>query len=122
MRSKLASVLGAFTLAAGAVVALAPTVSAADACWQDGYRHWCRNVAGAPVYGTIGNNHIYPDPTTVVGHMNSNPSWFYCKMDGQDWVGGPHPTRWLMTVADNGQLGFMKDTDIYSETDPVRDC
>lgn len=72
-------------LAAGAVVTLAPTASAADAC-----RHWCHNVVGA--------------------------------LDDQDWVGGPHPTRRLMTVADNGQLGFMKDTDIYSETDPVRDC
>ncbi|MET9900413.1 hypothetical protein [Streptomyces sp. NPDC006446] len=41
---------------------------------------------------------------------------------GQAWVGGPHPTRWLMTKADNGQLGFMKDTAISSETDPVRDC
>ncbi|WP_327657853.1 hypothetical protein [Streptomyces sp. NBC_00483] len=122
MKRKLASVLGAVALAAGAVVTLAPTASAADGCWQDGNRHWCHNVAGAPVYGTIGNNHLYPDPGRVVGYMNSNPSWFYCKMDGQDWVGGPHPTRWLMTVADNGQLGFMKDTDIYSETDPVRDC
>jgi hypothetical protein len=36
--------------------------------------------------------------------------------------GGPHPTRWLRTVADNGAYGWMKDTAIYSETDPVRDC
>lgn len=122
MFKKLASALGAVALAAGAVVTLAPSASAADGCRPDGNRHWCDNVVGAPVYGTVGNNHIYPDPNTVVGYMNSNPSWFYCKMDGQDWVGGPHPTRWLMTVADNGRLGFMKDTDIISETDPVRDC
>lgn len=122
MRSKLASFLAATALAAGAVVALAPGASAADNCWQDGNRYWCHNVSGAAVFGSVGNNHLYPDPTVVVGYMNSNPSWFYCKLDGQAWVGGPHPTRWLMTVADNGQLGWMKDTAISSETDPVRNC
>ncbi|MER7896828.1 hypothetical protein ABTX62_12080 [Streptomyces sp. NPDC096046] len=89
---------------------------------RDGIRTWCHNVSGAAVYGSIGNNRRYPDPTTVVGHMYSNPSWFYCKLDNQAWVGGPHPTRWVLTVADNGQLGWMKDTAIYSETNPLRDC
>jgi hypothetical protein len=27
-----------------------------------------------------------------------------------------------MTVADNGRLGFMKDTAISSETDPLPNC
>ncbi|CAL9325753.1 hypothetical protein ABZ568_37970 [Streptomyces olindensis] len=124
MRTKLGSVLAATVLATGLGVAMAPGASAADNCWADGdgIRSWCHNVSGAPVYGYIGNNHIYPDPTKVVGYMYSNPSWFYCKLDGQAWVGGPHPTRWLLTVADNGKLGYMKDTAIYSETDPVRNC
>lgn len=93
-------------------------------CWShaDGIRYWCENVSGAAVYGSIGNSRLYPNPNAVVGTMHSNPSWFYCKLDGQAHVGGPHPTRWLRTVADNGQYGWMKDTAIYSETDPVRDC
>jgi hypothetical protein len=103
---------------------VAPSASAASNCWPDGdgNRYWCNNVSGAPVYGSIGNSRLYPDPNKVVGTMFSNPSWFYCKLDDQAWVGGPHPTRWLMTVADNGAFGWMKDTAIYSETDPVRDC
>ncbi|MFB7918146.1 hypothetical protein [Streptomyces sp. NPDC056061] len=113
----------AATLAVSLGVVAAPSASAADNCWPGESNRWyCHNVPGSPVYGTVGNNHSYPDPSTVVGYMNSNPSWFSCKEDNQDWVGGPHPTRWLMTVADNGQLGFMKDTAIYSETDPVPDC
>ncbi|CAL9371442.1 hypothetical protein SUDANB126_00886 [Streptomyces sp. enrichment culture] len=105
----------------------APAASAASAagdCWPDGdgIRHWCENVSGAPVYGSIGNSRLYPNPDETVGIMYSNPSWFYCKVDGQAYVGGPHPTRWLMTVADNGRLGWMKDTAIYSETNPVRNC
>ncbi|WP_055711968.1 hypothetical protein [Streptomyces torulosus] len=103
---------------------VAPSASAASNCWrhEDGNRYWCQNVSGAPVYGSIGNSRLYPDPNQVVGTMFSNPSWFYCKLDDQAWVGGPHPTRWLRTVADNGAYGWMKDTAIYSETDPVRDC
>jgi hypothetical protein len=102
----------------------APSASAASACWrhEDGIRWWCNNVAGAPVYGSVGNNPLYPDPDQVVGTMNTDPSRFFRKMDNQAWVGGPHPTRWIKTVADNGRLGWMKDTAIYSETDPLRDC
>jgi hypothetical protein len=120
---RVGALLAATALTVGVAVATAPSAAAASPCWNDGStKWWCNNVSGAPVYGTVGDNHIYPDPNTVVGYMYSNPSWFYCKEDGQAWVGGPHPTRWLMTVADNGQLGFMKDTAIYSETDPVLDC
>lgn len=123
MRTKVVSILAVVVLACGAGVAVAGPASAASDCWPGGgNRWWCENVPGAPVYGWIGNNNIYPDPDRVVGYMYSNPSWFYCKMDGQAWVGGPHPTRWLMTVADNGELGFMKDTAIYSETNPLPDC
>ncbi|WP_433544454.1 hypothetical protein ACQPZG_04550 (plasmid) [Streptomyces sp. CA-294286] len=124
MRRRLGAVLAAAALTVGIGVVAAPAAQAAPGCWTNdgGIKWYCNNVSGAPVYGTVGNNHLYPDPTKVVGYMYSNPSWFYCKLDGQAWVGGPHPTRWLMTVADNGKLGFMKDTAIYSETDPVRNC
>lgn len=110
--------------AALATTVASPSASAASGCWAygDNNRSWCENVSGAPVFGSVGNNHLYPNPDQVVGYMNSNPSWFYCKMDDQAYVGGPHPTRWLRTVADNGASGWMRDTDIYSETDPVRDC
>jgi hypothetical protein len=37
-------------------------------------------------------------------------------------VGGPHPTRWEFTVADNGEYGWMKDTAISSETNPLPNC
>ncbi|MFI7388480.1 hypothetical protein [Streptomyces sp. NPDC049813] len=124
MRKTVGAVLAAAALSLGIGAATAPSAQAATNCSpdSDGIRWYCNNVSGAPVYGIIGNNHSYPDPNTIVGRMYSNPSWFYCKLDGQAWVGGPHPTRWLMTVADNGQLGFMKDTAIYSETNPVRNC
>ncbi|MFF4509301.1 hypothetical protein [Streptomyces sp. NPDC001401] len=119
---KIGTLLAATALTAGIAVATAPSAAAASSCWYSNTYWWCNNVSGAPVYGTVGNNHLYPDPNTIVGYMYSNPSYFYCKEDDQAWVGGPHPTRWEMTVADNGQLGFMKDTAIYSETDPLPNC
>ena len=120
---KIGTLLAATALTAGLGVATAPSAAAASPCWTNGdNKWWCNNVSGAPVYGWVGDNHQYPDPHTVVGYMYSNPSWFWCKEDNQAWVGGPHSTRWEMTVADNGQLGFMKDTAISSETDPVPDC
>jgi hypothetical protein len=120
---RVGALLAATALTVGVAVATAPSAAAASPCWNDGStKWWCNNVSGAPVYGTVGDNHIYPDPNTVVGYMYSNPSWFYCKEDDQAWVGGPHSTRWEMTVADNGRLGFMKDTAISSETDPLPNC
>ncbi|MFD0023004.1 hypothetical protein [Streptomyces sp. NPDC058382] len=124
IRRTLGATLATVALSVGIGAVATPSAHAATNCApdSDGIRWYCNNVSGAPVYGIIGNNHSYPDASKVVGYMYSNPSWFYCKLDGQDWVGGPHPTRWLMTVADNGQLGFMKDTAISSETNPVRNC
>ncbi|MFJ2163638.1 hypothetical protein [Streptomyces sp. NPDC087856] len=117
------ALLAATALTVGVAVATAPSAAAASPCWSgDANKWWCNNVSGAPVYGTVGDNHLYPDPNVVVGYMYSNPSWFYCKEDNQAWVGGPHSTRWEMTVADNGRLGFMKDTAIASETNPLPNC
>jgi hypothetical protein len=90
------------------------TAEAANPCWwgDGGMRMYCNNVSGATVYAT-------PDTSSPVGKMYSNPSWFECRRDTGAYVGGPHPNRWLWTQADNGKWGWMKDTDIYSETDPV---
>ncbi|MGW2768526.1 hypothetical protein [Streptomyces sp. NPDC001275] len=50
------------------------------------------------------------------------PSWFVCKFDGGQNHGGPHPTRWVYTQADNGVWGWMSDNDIASETNPLPSC
>ncbi|MGX9888778.1 hypothetical protein [Streptomyces sp. NPDC002276] len=93
----------------------ASTASAlASGCWYSGSHWWCNNVSGAPVYAS--------GTTTVVGYMYSNPSWFVCRSDNGGYVGGPHPYRWEWTQADNGAWGWMKDTAIYSETDPLPVC
>ncbi|MFF1701830.1 hypothetical protein [Streptomyces sp. NPDC058252] len=92
------------------------TAEAANPCWwsRDGQHMYCNNVVGATVYAT-------PDTSHPVGKMYSNPSWFECRTDYGAYVGGPHPNRWEWTEADNGQWGYMKDTDIYSETNPLPD-
>ncbi|MFI6404759.1 hypothetical protein [Streptomyces sp. NPDC050548] len=86
----------------------------AAGCWYSGSHWWCNNVSGAPVYAS--------GTATVVGYMYSNPSWFVCRSDNGGYVGGPHPYRWEWTQADNGAWGWMKDTAIYSETDPLPVC
>ena len=85
----------------------------AAGCWYSASHWWCYNVSGAPVYASSG---------AVVGYMYSNPSWFVCRSDNGGYVGGPHPYRWEWTQADNGAWGWMKDTAIYSETDPLPVC
>ncbi len=79
--------LATAALAVGFGAVAAPSADAAAGCWNndDGIKWYCNNVSGAPVYGIIGNNHSYPDPGKIVGYMYSNPSWFYCKEDGQAW-------------------------------------
>ncbi|MET9499664.1 hypothetical protein [Streptomyces sp. NPDC006552] len=121
-KSRTGAMLATAAIAVAVVGAGAPSAEAAGGCWQSGGRWWCNNVSGAPVYGTMGASTQYPDPDVIVGHMYSNPSWFDCKMDDQAWVGGPHPRRWEFTKADNGQWGWMKDTAISSETNPLPNC
>ncbi|GGY82050.1 hypothetical protein [Streptomyces omiyaensis] len=112
LAKRTATLLAATALATGTALATAPTAAAANPCWYTGGNWWCNNISGAPVYRT-------PYVTDVVGHMHSNPSWFKCRYDFGGHVGGPHPNRWLWTQADNGAWGWMKDTDIHSETDPL---
>ncbi|QFQ98888.1 hypothetical protein F9278_25100 [Streptomyces phaeolivaceus] len=109
---RIGTLLATTALATGAGLLTAPTASAANPCWQSGGNWWCDNVPGAAVYKN-------PYTFEVVGHMYSNPSWFKCRYDFGGNVGGPHPNRWIWTQADNGAWGWMKDTDIYSETDPL---
>ncbi|MET8082099.1 hypothetical protein [Streptomyces sp. NPDC005303] len=102
---------GAPPTISGATVASVDTLAAG--CWYSASHWWCNNVSGAPVYASSG---------AVVGYMYSNPSWFVCRSDNGGYVGGPHPNRWEWTQADNGNWGWMKDTAIYSETDPLPVC
>ncbi|MEU6389369.1 hypothetical protein [Streptomyces sp. NPDC046939] len=94
----------------------APSAAAADACVTSGPATYCHNVYGAPVYGS------YDGTGQVVGRMYTTYSWFSCRLDKGGYVGGPHPYRWLLTKADNGVWGWMKDTSISSETDSVIPC
>lgn len=116
IRSRLRIFTAIAALSAGIGVISAPPAAAASPCWTDGSAprgyYWCYNVAGAPVYKGV---YTYE----IVGYMNTTKSWFACRYDYGGWVGGPHPYRWLLTKADNGAWGYMKDSDIYSETDPV---
>lgn len=117
MRRKLlgtAMVIGSMLTA---VLAAPAPASAADICWAGSNTWWCRNRSGAGVYSLSWDGTTY-----LVGYMNSTTSWFDCRTENPAWVGGPHPHRWLWTQADNGQYGWMKDSDISSETDPVTVC
>ncbi|MFD0775565.1 hypothetical protein ACFQZ2_16655 [Streptomonospora algeriensis] len=121
--SKIGSIAATVALTTGAGLTLATPAAAAGDCWYSDGKWWCNNVSGAPVYGFQGNGDSFqPDPDRIVGYMYTNPSWFDCKLESIYYVGGPHPYRWEMTTADNGELGFMKDTDIASETDPLPTC
>ncbi|MFB7326641.1 MULTISPECIES: hypothetical protein [unclassified Streptomyces] len=108
---------GAATVTAGAALALgmAGNAQAASPCWKSGSAWYCNNASGAKVYKSTNTG-------SVVGRMYSNPSWFVCKFDGGQNHGGPHPTRWVYTQADNGARGWMSDNDITSETNPLPSC
>ncbi|MFJ4632995.1 MULTISPECIES: hypothetical protein [unclassified Streptomyces] len=124
-RKTLAALISVTALALGLGTTTAPSASAASGCWYSGSHWWCNNRAGAPVYGFKDLARDYPDSSRIVGYMNSNPSWFNCRYDGgasDEYVGGPHPYRWEWTEADNGQWGWMKDTAISSETNPLPAC
>jgi hypothetical protein len=102
---------------ASALVAATPA-SAAAGCWHSNSRWWCQNRYGAGVYDLSWDGTTY-----LVGHMYSTTSWFDCRDETTPaWVGGPHPYRWVFTKADNGEVGWMKDSDIISETNPLPVC
>ncbi|MBT2452922.1 hypothetical protein J7F03_39005 [Streptomyces sp. ISL-43] len=62
-------------------------------------------------------------PNTVVGYMYSNPSCFACRIDnGQHNGNDIHPYRRAADPGRQGAWGWMKYTDISSETNPVPSC
>ncbi|MEV6732823.1 MULTISPECIES: hypothetical protein [unclassified Streptomyces] len=131
VRKMAAQMVAAATVLAGAVIGTAVPAHAAGGCWNGGFNvnsggdytyraYMCHNRSGAPVWGATRDMDY---PNTVVGYMYSNPSWFACRIDNGQYNGNDiHPYRWLLTQADNGAWGWMKDTDISSETNPVPSC
>ncbi|MDN3357772.1 hypothetical protein [Actinomadura sp. DC4] len=110
-----ATTVAALTAVAPAAHAATRTTAktvAADNCWSASGHWWCHNRAGAPVWSR-GDNPV------VVGYMNTTTSWFNCRKEGAKNNNGPHPNRWEWTEADNGAWGWMKDSDIISETNPL---
>jgi hypothetical protein len=75
------------------------------------------------------NNRVAPvfrDPNASsprVDTLRTNPSVFKCRIEGGASGGGPHPTRWERTQGDdNGAFGYVKDSDISSETNILPTC
>ncbi|MCL2584903.1 MAG: hypothetical protein FWE35_20870 [Streptosporangiales bacterium] len=111
--------VAAVAAASGAVAVPAAPASAAAACWKAGFNrlgypaYYCHNLANTPVYDS---NYA------VVGYLYTRTNWFACRSDKGGYVGGPHPHRWELTTADNGRSGWVKDTSIYNETNPLQVC
>ncbi|MER6442350.1 hypothetical protein ABT275_39440 [Streptomyces sp. NPDC001185] len=110
-------------LAPSAAVAQPSASAAAHNCIHDedpGAPYWyCENIAGAPVYWA----------GYTVGYLYSRyGNWFLCRYEGDPTGGGgPHPNRWIYTQADSPALdhdgwGFVKDSDIYWETNVLPSC
>ncbi|MER5489434.1 hypothetical protein ABT024_40640 [Streptomyces sp. NPDC002812] len=112
----LALTAAAATGVAALTLSAAGSAQAANPCWKSGSVWYCNNATGANVYASTNTS------SGVVGRMYSNPSFFVCKFDGGQNHGGPHPTRWVWTQADNGKWGWMSDNDIVSETNPLPSC
>lgn len=122
VRGTLTAVLLAAVTAGTGLVGGGTAAATNDCTGPDGSGYyWCYNVSGAPVYDSRESDG-YPVPDRIVGFMYSTHSWFICRREDGPNVGGPHPNRWLFTMADNGAWGWMKDTLISSETNSVRPC
>jgi hypothetical protein len=117
------------TMAVSAALAVVPAAhaSAASNCWDGGFKvsdpgggvyeaYWCHNVNTAA--------YIPASYDDSVGSLDSNPSWFACKTDSGAWngEGSPHPYRWVWTEADDGEWGWVPDSDIIDETNPIPYC
>ncbi|WP_406460598.1 hypothetical protein OH768_37820 [Streptomyces sp. NBC_01622] len=79
---------------------------------------WCQNKPGIRVQWA----------GQTVGYLNSDVNWFKCRYEGDPTGGGgPHPNRWIYTLADtphlaHGGWGFVKDSDVIEETNPLPRC
>lgn len=98
----------------GAGTAVADPAVAAAACWKSGSGWKCNNKTNIRVEWA----------GKEVGRLLTNPSWFKCRHEGDPTGGGgPHPNRWIFTQADTtSNWGFVKDSDVISETNPLPAC
>lgn len=103
-----------------AAVAQTPASAAASTCDGDALsgHWWCTNKPGIRVQWA----------GQTVGYLNSGRNWFTCRYEGDPTGGGgPHPNRWIYTLADtphlgHGGWGFVKDSDVIDETNPLPRC
>jgi hypothetical protein len=120
---RIRTVLGTAALTVTAVVGLASTATAAptqpasvrsENCWPHGSGYLCNNITPLPIEWA----------GRIVGHVTTDPSWFKCRYEGDlTGGGGPHPNRWLYTIADDTSAwGFAPDYAISSETNPLPKC
>ncbi|WP_329080576.1 MULTISPECIES: hypothetical protein [unclassified Streptosporangium] len=87
----------------------------ADPCWNRENRWWCSNRTSAPIYEAGTSN--------IVDYLRTNPSVFVCRAEGARNNNGPHPNRWEWTNGDvTGRWGYVMDSWISSETDPLPVC
>jgi hypothetical protein len=128
--------LGAAVMASTALAVVpATSASAADTCSNAGFQvfvpyglsngdpagyyeaYYCNNITPVSVYQ-------FPDRGQTVGFMYERTNWYACQINWGDFNGesGSHARRWLFTLDDTGQWGWVADSDIYSETDPVPTC
>lgn len=92
--------------------------SAAAPCWQNSRGWYCNNTA--PVI-------VYERPTTLsdpAGTVLTTTSRFICRGEGQPHHQGPHFNRWEKVPTDEppGSWGWMLDSQISSETNPLPEC
>ncbi|MFD6826953.1 hypothetical protein ACFWC5_42600 [Streptomyces sp. NPDC060085] len=121
---RLASFAGALTLVGMAFVqpAAASTLPPPGTCSRidsdSNSRHfYCYNTPGIRVEWA----------GETAGYLHTNLNWFVCRYEGdRTGGGGPHPNRWLYTLADaaitHDGWGFVKDSDINDETNPLPPC
>lgn len=58
------------------------------------------------------------DAHVTVGRLHGSRNYFFCREDGGD----PQATSWIYTRADNGNHGFVRDSDVFDETDAIPAC
>jgi len=84
-------------------------------CWQSNGKWLCNNAVCCPVFRSGTNE--------VIDHLCTDPSVFVCRAEGNHNNNGPHPNRWEWTQGDEtGSFGWVTDSCIASETDPLPQC
>jgi hypothetical protein len=124
-RKLAAATATALTATAMTVAVAATPAQAASPCWEAGFTsggfqyiaYDCNTVYGARVYESQWS-------TRYIDHVYTSPQWYQCRTEGRDnGEGAPHPTRWLRVKGSQyGLWGYVRDTDIYNETNPLDPC